>query len=342
MTFSKRKKILLVLSGSLIIIVLFIYLSVYNSHGFRLNESEIESYLKTQNDSMVKNDEDVPIIAIQQFQLRNVIQTEDDAKITLQLVKNAGFSGIELNGFMIKKVPFIVPVITWVAGMPTGNSGKLDWKKLIDESGLTVVAIHEDLGSILNDPQMIIEEARSFKTDNIVVTGMYRFDYSNIQAVLELADKLDNAGKLLKDGGINFMYHNHNCEFRRVETGETAFEILLQNTDPQYVNFEFDSYWAIEAGCDAVKLMETIGDRMKLYHINDRGTRINGAKGSILKSDCMELGTGNINLIGLISIAKKNGVKAVILETHRNWIDKSPVKSFWISSEFLNKQMYER
>ena len=56
----------------------------------------------------------------------------------------------------------------------------------------------------------------------------------------------------------------------------------------------------------------------------------------------MELGTGNINLIGLISIAKKNGVKAVILETHRNWIDKSPVKSFWISSEFLNKQMYER
>lgn len=279
------------------------------------------------------------IQAIQQFQLRTALGSEKKARETLQAVKESGYEGIELNGFMIKKMPLIVPLLTKLAGMPIGFSGRLDWKKLIAESGLKVVAIHEDLGSILKDPLEIIEEARTYKTDYIVVTGMFRHDYSSQKAVTDLANKLNQAGKLLNAGGVQLLYHNHNCEFRKVESGETAYQLLLEKTDPQYVNFEFDSYWAIEAGCDAVALMETLGERMKLYHINDRGTRVKGSKGSIVKSDGMELGYGNINLKALIEVAKKNGVKAIILETHRNWIDNSPVKSFQLSAEFLKKHI---
>jgi sugar phosphate isomerase/epimerase len=279
------------------------------------------------------------IQAIQQFQLRTALGSEKKARETLRAVKESGYEGIELNGFMIKKMPLIVPLITKLAGMPIGFSGRLDWKKLIAESGLKVVAIHEDLGSILKDPLKIIEEARAYQTDCIVVTGMFRYDYSSQKAVTELADKLNQAGKLLKAGGVQLLYHNHNCEFRRVESGKTAYQLLLEETDPQYVNFEFDSYWAIEAGCDVVALMETLGERMKLYHINDRGTKVKGSKGSIVKSDGMELGYGNINLKALIEAAKKNGVKAIILETHRNWVDNSPVKSFQLSAEFLKKHI---
>lgn len=279
------------------------------------------------------------IQAIQQFQLRTALGSEKKARETLRAVKESGYEGIELNGFMIKRMPLIVPLITKLAGMPIGFSGRLDWKKLIAESGLKVVAIHEDLGSILKDPLKIIEEARAYQSDCIVVTGMFRYDYSSQKAVTELADKLNQAGKLLKAGGVQLLYHNHNCEFRRVESGKTAYQLLLEETDPQYVNFEFDSYWAIEAGCGAVALMETLGERMKLYHINDRGTRVKGSKGSIVKSDGMELGYGNINLKALIEAAKKNGVKAIILETHRNWVDNSPVKSFQLSAEFLKKHI---
>jgi sugar phosphate isomerase/epimerase len=290
--------------------------------------------------SKVKSKESHMIIqAIQQFQLRPVIGTEKKARKTLQALKEAGYEGIELNGFMIKKMPLIVPVITWLAGMPIGNSGRLDWKKLINESGLKVISVHEDLGTILKNPQKIIDEAKSFGTEYIVVTGMFRYDYSNQQAVIELAEKLNQAGKLLKDGGIHLLYHNHNTEFRRVENGQTAYQVILEKTNPEYVNFEFDSYWAIDAGCDAVDLMKTLGGRMKLFHINDRGSRLKGSKGSILKSDGMELGYGNINLIPLIETAKKNGVKAVILETHRNWIDNSPVKSFQLSAEFMKRHI---
>ena len=50
----------------------------------------------------------------------------------------------------------------------------------------------------------------------------------------------------------------------------------------------------------------------------------------------MELGTGNMNLDGLKEIAVANGVEAVVLESHKNWIDKDPVKSLELSAKWLN------
>jgi len=276
------------------------------------------------------------IKAVQQFQLRTVIGTEVKARATLQAMRNAGYEGIELCGFLIRKMPLTVRVLTMFAGMPIGNSGRLNWEPLIAESGLKVVGIHEDLGSILKDPQAVVAEAKAYGTNRIVVTGMYRFDFSNLPAVLALVEELNRAGKLLAESGIQLLYHNHNCEFRKVEPEKTAYHLLVEKTDPQYVNFEFDSYWPAEAGCDVPELMKFLGQRMKLYHINDRGTRVNGAAGSILKSDSIELGYGNMDLKKLIAIAKMNGVEAVILESHKNWVEKSPVKSFQLSAKFLN------
>ena len=59
----------------------------------------------------------------------------------------------------------------------------------------------------------------------------------------------------------------------------------------------------------------------------------------ILKSDSMELGTGAMPLDALWDRAKEAGVEAVILESHRNWVDKSPIKSLQVSAQWLkNKQ----
>ncbi len=277
--------------------------------------------------------------AVQQFQLRTVMGTESKARETMRLMKEAGYDGIELNGFMIKKMPIIVRILTRLAGMPMGRSGNLDWLALMAESGLKVVSIHEDLGSILNRTEEIVSEAKAFGTKYVVITGMHHFDYSDKAAVQELIQKLNHAGELLAKEGLSLLYHNHNCEFRKVEEGKTAYELIMEETDPRYVNFEFDSYWATEAGVNAIELMKALGERMKLYHINDRGSRVSGKTSSILKSDSMELGLGNMDLKAMVEVAKKNGVDAIILESHKNWIDKSPIKSFQVSGEFFKKYM---
>ena len=75
---------------------------------------------------------------------------------------------------------------------------------------------------------------------------------------------------------------------------------------------------------------------MKLWHINDRGTRITGsAITPILKTDSMELGTGNMDLDSLMTQALAVNVDAIILESHRNWVDNSPVKSFQLNAKYL-------
>lgn len=85
-------------------------------------------------------------------------------------------------------------------------------------------------------------------------------------------------------------------------------------------------------------MVKKLGTRMKLYHINDRGTRVSGPSMTpILRSDSMELGYGNMDLESLIRQALSVSVDAVILESHKNWVDKSPIKSLRLSADFLNR-----
>jgi len=271
--------------------------------------------------------------------LGTVLNNDKQARETLNAIKAAGYDGIELCGFMIHPMGMAVRLLTKAAGMPVGKGGSLDWHALIRESGLKVVGLHLDLGTLDKDISACAEEAKSFGTNYIVITGMYRFDYGSEEAVSELAQRLNRAGEALKGRGIDLLYHNHNCELRTAQSGKRSYEILLEKTDPEYVNFEFDSYWFAEGGADPLYWMQRLGNRMKLWHINDRGSRVSGASMTpILKSDSMELGTGNMPLDALMQQAKQAGCEAVILESHRNWIDNSPVRSLQVSANYLNER----
>ncbi len=275
--------------------------------------------------------------AVQQFMLGTVLNNEKQAKDTLGAIKAAGYDGIELCGFMIHPTGLMVRLLTKAAGMPTGNGGKLDWNSLIRESGLKVPSLHYDLGSLERAPDAAAVEAREFGTDKIVITGMYRFAYGDEKTVRELAERLNKAGEVLQKENVQLLYHNHNCELQRVKGDTRAYDILIDETDPDLVSFEFDSYWFADGGTDPLMWMQRLGPRMKLWHINDRGTRLNGpAMTPILQSDSLELGTGNLPLERWAEQAKANGVEAVILESHRNWVEKSPVKSLELSAQWLN------
>lgn len=280
------------------------------------------------------------IKAVQQIMLGTVTGTEEKACETLKLVKAAGYDGIELNSFMVNPTPFLVRMLTKAAGMPTGKGGNLDWVRLTKEADLKVVSLHMDLGGIQNDVNAAVQEARKFDTHNIVITGMYRFDYRDKSKVAKLCNQLNESGRQLKEEGIHLLYHNHNYEFQKVDEKQTAYDYIIKNTDSDYVSFELDSYWPTEAGVCALELMKKLGERMKLYHINDRGTKLQKPMMTpILKSDSCELGYGNMNLEALCEQALSVNVEAIVLESHKNWIDNSPVKSLQVSAEFLKKHV---
>ena len=277
--------------------------------------------------------------AVQQIMLGTVTGNEAQTRETLQRIKAAGYDGLELNRFMIHPSSLMVRLMTRAAGMPTGNGGKLDWNALVNESGLAVVSLHTDLGSLEREPEAIIGEAESFGTDKVVITGMYRYDYSDEAAVRGLANRLNRAGEMLRESGLSLLYHNHNVELLPVKPGLRAYEILIEDTDRSNVSFEFDSYWFTDGGADAKVWMRKLGSRMKLWHVTDRGSRQKGpAMTPILKADSMELGTGSMDLDGLKEIAVSNGIEAVVLESHKNWIGKDPVRSLEVSAKWLKER----
>ena len=282
----------------------------------------------------------MPIKGIQQFMLGSVMNNEVQTRDTLRTIRQAGYEGIELCSFMTHPTGLMVRLLTRAAGMPTGSGGKLDWPALVKESGLRVISLHTDLGSVERDPAAVAAECQIYGTRYAVITGMYRFDYGSEAAVRELAQRLNRAGAVLAEQGVQLLYHNHNCELLRVSETRRAYDILLEETDPAAVNFEFDSYWFAEGGANPLDWMRRLGPRMKLWHINDRGTRQTGpAMTPILKTDSMELGTGNLPLASWLEQADSNGVEAVILESHRNWVEKSPVKSAQLSAKWLNEHL---
>lgn len=276
---------------------------------------------------------------VQQIMLGTVTSNEAQARKTLEKIKAAGYDGLELNSFMIHPTGLLVRMLTKAAGMPTGKGGKLDWHALLAESYLGVSSLHTDLGSLERDASAVVAEAKSFGTDKVVITGMYRFDYSDEKALHDLAGRLNRVGEVLKKEGVELLYHNHNVELLPLGGGKRAYDLLIDETDPCFVNFEFDSYWFTDGGADAKSWMKRLGSRMKLWHVTDRGSRQSGpAMTPILKSDSMELGTGNMDLDGLLAIAQENGLESVILESHKNWVNKDPIKSLEVSAAWLNER----
>ena len=116
--------------------------------------------------------------------------------------------------------------------MPVGKGGNLDWHKLVQEAGLSVVSLHTDLGSLERDPKAVVQEVQSFGTRYVVITGMYRFDYGDEVAVHDLAARLNKAGETLLQEGVELLYHNHNCELRRVNAQKRAYDIYWRRLIP--------------------------------------------------------------------------------------------------------------
>ena len=332
------KKKIAAIVVAVIAIIFLIVVFIAGSGKERVYTKE-NSPIDYESELQARKEQNRILTGVQQIMIGSRCNNYDEALATLKEIKEAGYDGIELNEFMIKPTPLLVKIMTKVAGMPAGNGGKLDWQKLIAESGLKVISVHSYLNSIEENPAAVAEQALSFGTDTVVITGMYRFDYGNLTEVEKLAKRLNKAGESLSEYGVKLLYHNHNVELQRVTEDKTAYDIIVENTDPRYVNFELDTYWMADGGADVNDIINKLGDRMVMWHINDRGCRKSGPFTTpILKEDAAELGTGNMPLDSMMDKVRLNKrVKAIVLETHKNWIDKDPVKSLKVSAKWFER-----
>lgn len=131
---------------------------------------------------------------------------------------------------------------------------------------------------------------------------------------LATAATLNRLGKRSVEAGVGKIFgHNHWSEFETKYadpvTGElkSAWQILVENTDPRYVTFEVDIFWAEDAGVDTAKLLRRYGHRIELLHIKDGF--LNGAERGVPT----DVGEGEIDWAPILRAARPH-IKQYIVE----------------------------
>ncbi len=131
---------------------------------------------------------------------------------------------------------------------------------------------------------------------------------------LATAETMNRLGQLSVAAGVGkFFGHNHDGEFTTMYEHEgeqlSAWEILVAETNPEYVTFELDVAWAAHAGVDVVELIGTYGDRVELLHIKD-ATDLGGADGPTFTN----LGEGEMALQEILAAAQEAPIAYYALE----------------------------
>ncbi|MFC0263626.1 sugar phosphate isomerase/epimerase family protein [Fontibacter flavus] len=230
-------------------------------------------------------------IALQLYSLRN--EMKEDVKGSHQLVADWGIKYIEGGG---------------TYGMELEA-----YKNLISGLGLSMIAVGADYNQLKDNPQEIIDNAKAFgakyATCFWIPHPSGQFSDEEMQEAIEVFNR---AGKILKDAGITLTYHPHGYEFKPYGKG-TLFDKML--VEANQFEFNMDVYWVKMGGGDPLAIMKKYPKKFPLLHLKDRA---HGTPGNTNGQGDVEtnvvLGTGDVDIRGLIKQAKKVGTKYLIIE----------------------------
>lgn len=94
---------------------------------------------------------------------------------------------------------------------------------------------------------------------------------------------------------------------------ENEIDLIMQNTDPEYVSFCPDTAHLVLGKCDPVEIFKRYIDRIKFVHLKDivKNTKIKvvegESKGFDVYSDFLELGNGSVDFKSIFKLLKENG-----------------------------------
>jgi len=123
-------------------------------------------------------------------------------------------------------------------------------------------------GTILHDWDRAVDDAAKIGQKYMVCAYLDQRVRKNLDDYKKLCDIFNKAGETCKKAGIQFCYHNHNFEFKKMD-GQVPYEYLLKNTDKDLVKMEMDIYWVYKGNADPLKLFKEHPGRFVLWHVKD-------------------------------------------------------------------------
>ena len=245
-------------------------------------------------------------LGIQTYTLREIF--EPDPQGTLNLIKSVGYDYVELNRRNF------------------AERSPQELADMVKRAGLYSPATHSNYNDIKADPKAVVEICKTLGCKFAIIPWMDE-DVRTADDWKRHATVMNEAGKVFADSGMALAYHNHQFEFDDLGGGVTAMQILLENTNPDLVDFQLDIFWAKLASIDISALFAAHPNRFKLCHIKDmkgdpKAYVSSRAYEDITKELMVNVGEGNIDFPAIFRQNQISGMEYFIAEHD------SPVKPF--------------
>ncbi|MGA0048511.1 MAG: sugar phosphate isomerase/epimerase family protein [Flavobacteriaceae bacterium] len=203
--------------------------------------------------------------------------------------------------------------ITKVEGGDTYGMDETKFRNLLSKYNLETISIGADYEELKNNPKAVAEKAKRYGARFVMCAWIphngNRFTIDDIKASTAVFNR---AGNILKKEGVTLAYHAHGYEFRPHEYG-TLFDYMAQNA--KNFSFEMDVFWVQHGGENPLALLEKYPDFVVMLHLKDMQK---GVVGNTTGSEDVEtnvvLGTGQVDIAGIVKKARELGVQYMFIE----------------------------
>ena len=191
-------------------------------------------------------------------------------------------------------------------------------------------------------------------------------DIKDVEAFLKLAEEnnfgkliteINQVSKILKDNGIQLLYHNHDFEFYSKHNDEYIFDAIFSEADTDSIYPELDTCWVHYSGNDPIAYIKKYGNVEEVLHLKDFECK-NLAAGPVYaliddkgktgetkgdrKGDGFEFrptGSGRQNVPAILKAAEDTVIKYVIIEQDEHPTN-TPLEDAKISIDYLRSIGY--
>ena len=173
-----------------------------------------------------------------------------------------------------------------VEGLPAYRA---DYSADLKQHAVTMSGPHT-VAAELQELESLIAYCQQMSAKHVISSGPIEWNERSAEDYQATAELLNKAGQSLKEHGIQLHYHNHEFECEAINGEQTAFDVLIDLTDSDAVNFCIDLGWIARAGQNPAAFLETYKERVSYVHLRD----FSGDKS-------VALGQGDIDLKSIVA-----------------------------------------
>lgn len=269
--------------------------------------------------------EELPV-ALQLYTVRDYMDA--DFVGTLAKVKEMGYDGVEfagLYGYEPKQI-----------------------KHWCDSLGLVPVSAHVPLAEMLEDVDKVIADYKAIGCEYIAVPYVTEERRPGGELFLQMVDEIREIGKKAAEAGLTLLYHNHDFEFDKLESGQCGLDYLYENVPAEYLQTELDQCWVKYAGYEPVEYLQKYSDRSPVVHLKDfyKSGEQEGDPYALIglnedekkENTAFEfrpVGYGIQDIPAIIAAAEAAGSKWLVVEQDQPSMGKNPLECAQASIEYL-------